>query len=140
MSDHTWTLENLDAYAAGGLEPDERERLEQHAAACAACAQGLREAQAVDQALTALFVPVRPAPALEDRLIRGLWTKRSRPWRPLPWAVRIALGAAAVLLVGVLGAALYGGFQGEMLPFFGAQATAPQADATVRARESGSSK
>src|SRR5438128_2220438 len=102
MSEHAWVLENIAVYHAGGLEPGECERLQQHTAVCASCAQALEEASRVDGTLEALFAEVRPDPALEDRMIHALravpvW----RNWPTLPW---IATGAAAVVLLGVLGA------------------------------------
>jgi hypothetical protein len=99
MSEHTWILENLASYTAGGLEAAERERLQQHIAACPSCAEALEQTQAFDQTLETLFAPARPGPALEDRMVRAL---RSAPRRfrfPRP-----AMAAAAVLLVGVIGA------------------------------------
>ncbi len=39
MSEHVWTQENIAVYVAGGLQPSEGERLEKHAAGCAACAK-----------------------------------------------------------------------------------------------------
>ena len=42
MSEHAWILENLESYTAGGLEPAERERLEEHIASCTPCAAALK--------------------------------------------------------------------------------------------------
>jgi hypothetical protein len=104
MSEHTWTLENLASYTAGGLEAAERERLEQHTATCATCSQALQEARAMDQTLETLFAGIRPEPSLEDRMIHALrLASVAHPWS-IPFGVRLALGAAAVLLLGVLGA------------------------------------
>ena len=71
MSEHAWVLENLASYVAGGLAPEERERLELHAADCAACARALEEVRFVDGQLEALFAGVRPGPGLEDRSIQA---------------------------------------------------------------------
>ena len=46
MSEHAWTLENIAAYCAGGLEAAECERLEQHTDTCETCARTLAEARA----------------------------------------------------------------------------------------------
>ncbi len=105
MSEHAWTLEHLEAYAADGLEPAERERLDQHAAACETCAGALAQVLALDASLHALFVSERPGPALEDRMIRALRKGRARRKSRLPMAIRIAIASAAVLLVGIVGAA-----------------------------------
>src|SRR5712691_1621900 len=100
MSEHKWILENLASYNAGGLEPDERERLEEHIAECSACAQALVEARSLDQTLEALFMEARPSATLEDRMIQSLRTRPARNGLFL----RIAMSAAAVLLFGVVGA------------------------------------
>jgi hypothetical protein len=115
MSEHAWVLENIASYNAGGLEADERERLEQHTATCEACAAALEEVRAMDRTLETIFAGVRPGPALEDRIIRFL---RMAPLR-LPMFVRVAIGAAAVLLVGVLGAGMSSVIQYGDLPFPG---------------------
>ena len=99
MSDHAWVQENIASYLAGGLEPSERERLEQHIAACESCAALLEEARGLDQTLQSLFASVRPAAALEDRMIRSLRTA------PRRYRIgRLVTAIAAVLLVGAIGA------------------------------------
>ena len=103
MFDHTWIQENLAAYLAGGLEPAERERLEQHTAECASCAAALANARALDATLFDLFVEVRPSPSLEDRVIQTLRTRPAGGWRLSPpgWLV---VAAAALVLIGLTGA------------------------------------
>jgi anti-sigma factor RsiW len=54
MSEHAWILENLESYTAGGLEPAERERLEEHIASCAPCSTALEETRALDQTMETL--------------------------------------------------------------------------------------
>src|SRR5947209_7103460 len=98
MSQHAWILENLESYSAGGLEPEERERLEQHVASCPPCARALEEARSLDRTMDSLFAGVRPEAALEDRMIRALRSPRRR-WLDR----RVLIVAAAVLLLGVLG-------------------------------------
>jgi hypothetical protein len=117
MSEHAWVLENIASYTAGGLEAAECERLEQHTASCEACARSLEEARVADQKLEALFEAVRPGHMLEDRMIRSLREARLR----LPMFVRISVGAAAVLLVGVLGAGMSSVIQEGNLPFPGTE-------------------
>ncbi|MBV9123106.1 MAG: DUF4349 domain-containing protein [Planctomycetes bacterium] len=117
MAEHTWILENIAAYAAGGLETAERNRLEQHVASCPACARELQEALGVDRELLNLFAAARPGPALEDRLIAQLRSAPGRRRFGLP--LRIAAGAAAVLLVGALGAGASAVIAGGELPFPG---------------------
>jgi hypothetical protein len=99
MSEHAWVQENIASYVAGGLEPAERERLEQHISGCGSCAAALEEARGLDQTLQSLFTPVRPTPGLEDRMIRSL---RIAPRR---YRIgRVIAAAAAVVLVGAIGA------------------------------------
>jgi hypothetical protein len=115
ISEHTWVLENIASYSAGGLEVAERERLEEHISACAACAQALEEARAVDRSMEALFADVRLEPAVEDRVIRALRAARprSRQWY---W---VSLSAAAVLLLGFVGAGMSHLIEAQQLPFPG---------------------
>jgi hypothetical protein len=109
MSDHEWVLENSAGYVTGGLEDAERVRLEEHMASCTPCARAVQEAREVDRKIDALFAGVRPAPGLEDRMIHALRGARQR--RPLrfPWYLKIAAGAAAVVLL-----ALWGSFLNSM--------------------------
>ena len=103
MSDHAWILENLAAYLTGGLEPAERERLEQHTAQCGACAAALNDVRALDASLTGLFVEARPNAALEDHMIQTLRTRPPDAWR-LPIPAWLAIAAAALVLIGITGA------------------------------------
>src|SRR6266508_581353 len=99
MSEHTWVLEHVACFTAGGLETVERERLEQHTAHCADCARALEEARAMDAALQDLFVAARPSATLEDRLIQRL---RNAPWRRSNgWhrGLRLTGMAAAVVFI-----------------------------------------
>jgi hypothetical protein len=123
MSDHAWVLENLASFVAGGLDPEEREQLEGHTAGCPACARALAEAWALDTRLDALFAGERPSSALEDRSIQRL--RRQPDWygrRRLSRKVKAVLMAAAVLLVGVVGAGLSALIDQERLGFPGAVA------------------
>jgi hypothetical protein len=103
MSDHAWILENLAAYLAGGLEPAERERLEQHTADCVLCAAALSDARTMDTALSGLFIEVRPNATLEDRVIQKLRTPPPDVWR-IPVPMWLVMPAAALVLVGFTGA------------------------------------
>src|SRR5438132_9863763 len=115
MSEHAWVLENIETYNAGGLEPDERDRLQQHVAECSGCAQALKEAGAVDQMMERLFAAAQPAAALEDRMIHRL---RARPQRNgLPWLLTGC--AAAVVLFGFVGAGASRLMSRDELPFPG---------------------
>jgi hypothetical protein len=104
MAEHAWILENLESYTAGGLEPEERERLEQHVAACPPCTRALEETRSLDHMMESLFHEARPASTLEDELIQSL--RMVRVDRRL--SVRVAMIAAAVLLVGFIGSSVTG--------------------------------
>jgi hypothetical protein len=132
MSEHAWILENLATYVAGGLEPAEAERFQEHITSCEACASALAEAQALDQSLETLFAAVQPGPVLEDRMIQSFRAgSLGRPLR-VPFAARVALGAAAVLLLGILGAGANQLIDHGDLPFPG---TPRAANATPRDSE-----
>ncbi len=103
MSDHAWILENLAAYLTGGLEPAERERLEQHTADCSSCAAALNDARVADAALSGLFVEARPSSTLEDRMIQRLRMRPLDAWR-LPVPAWLAIAAAALVLISLTGA------------------------------------
>jgi hypothetical protein len=119
MAEHIWSQENLESYAAGGLTPEERERFERHAAVCADCARDLAGWRDVEDKLDNLFAEVRPAAGLEDRMIQTLRQT------PMPrrffrsTIVRFAMSAAAVVLLGVIGAGLSGFPNLKDLPFPG---------------------
>ena len=107
MSDHVWALENIAAYLAGGLDPTEGERLEQHAAQCAVCARFLGEARSLESKLAPLFRAAKPGAALEDRIIQSLLIappeqKRRRTFH-LSWKAKSGLAVAAALLLAFIG-------------------------------------
>src|SRR5262249_46568159 len=101
MSEHAWVLENIPSYTAQALDAVERERLRQHIAECESCRAALEEVQALDQQLESVFAEVRPAAALEDRMIgllrnRQVGRSRIRRFRSSPIG-KVAMAAAAVL-------------------------------------------
>src|SRR5712692_5974530 len=106
MSDHNWVLENLESYSAGGLNAEERERLEAHLPECASCSQALQDIRAADEQLESLFSPIRPQPGFEDRMISGLRTASARNHFRLPLIGWVGASAAAAVLVGVVGATM----------------------------------
>jgi hypothetical protein len=103
MSDHAWILEHVAAYLAGGLEPAERERFEQHTANCVPCAASMSDARAMDRALSGLFAEARPSATLEDRVIQKLRTPPPDVWH-LPVPMWLIMPAAALVMVGFTGA------------------------------------
>jgi hypothetical protein len=100
---HIWTRENIEVYLTDGLSSDERAKIEQHVADCHSCAAALEEAITTDQSVKELFAGAQPKPGLEDRIIRSL--RYSPPPKTVihPMFRRVALGIAAVALMGVLG-------------------------------------
>jgi len=130
MSEHVWVLENIATYRAGGLDPIERGCLEEHIAACRACADALEEAGQLDQSLEAVFADIRPDPALEDRMVQAL---RIQPVRAIwykPVSMRALSGVAAIVLLGVLGAGMSDLAGQGSLPFPGGAFLSPNAGAT----------
>jgi ACT domain-containing protein len=103
----THVVEQIEAYLAGGLTPDERAAFEAHVEGCAACAAALAAAREADTELRQLFRDVRPEPGFEDRLIQDLRTS-SRPHRLSlhPAVRRTAIGMAAVVMLGAAGVAV----------------------------------
>jgi hypothetical protein len=95
-SEHAWVLENIETFTAGGLDADERERLEIHVANCPPCAGALADARMLDQTMTDLFAEAQPPSALEDRMLQALRAgarRRKIPvWRFLVPAAVVALG------------------------------------------------
>lgn len=117
MSEHDWFRDNLDLYLAGALTQDEVARLDQHAADCAACAQELARQRLRDQQLGRLCAPVHFAGDWDQR-VQARWRKSQRH---VPTSVRWALAAAAVLLIGAVGAAANALVQQGMIAFPGGE-------------------
>ena len=103
MSDHAWFLENIACHLAGGLDPAEAERFDRHAAACESCARALEEARDLDRTIDGLFADARPRPELEDRMVRAVRSRGKRA--SFTWPARLSAAAAAVFVLGVVGAA-----------------------------------
>jgi hypothetical protein len=119
MSEHAWTLENIAAFVAGGLDPAEAERLERHASDCPECAAMLREGRVIDGGLSALFATAQPGPALEDRMIRSLRAQAAGQVLRSRWRRKFAFGAAAAVALGVTGAGMSRVVDADGLPFPG---------------------
>jgi hypothetical protein len=106
MSDHNWVLENLESYSAGGLNSDERERLEAHLPDCASCSKTLQDIRSSDEHLESLFSPIRPKPGFEDRMITSLRSAVNRNGFRFPMIGWVGASAAAAVVVGVVGASM----------------------------------
>lgn len=99
-ADHEWAKEQIAAHLAGGLNAEERARLEAHAASCAECIAELDAARRFDRQMDDLFAPVRAKTGLEERIIQRL---RFTPQKQRSVAAKLGFAAAAVVLLGVLG-------------------------------------
>src|SRR5262249_6926792 len=126
MSEHAWVLENIASYTADGLDAVERERLEQHIAECESCRAALEEVQALDQQLESVFAEGRPAAGPEERIDclvpdRQVGRSRIRRFGSSPIG-KVAMAAAAVLLLGVVGAGMNTMIEDGELPFPGLSA------------------
>lgn len=93
----------LIADLAGGLNPDERARVEAHLATCPACRA---EREGLAQVLAALRSAPPPVPELlwsrwEAELRARLNALQLRAWWRRPWAALTAGGLAAALLAAV---------------------------------------
>ena len=68
-NDHDRRLEEVAAYAIGGLDPDRVEELERHLADCKRCQEELRWLSPAVQALPEAVEPQAPPPELKQRLM-----------------------------------------------------------------------
>src|SRR3954470_21939489 len=91
-------IQNLDAYADGELPADERSRIEQHLAICAACARELARLRKLS-AIIGAYRPVLSSEALEriHNAVGQTWDVGI-----LRIARRISAVAAAVVVAGSL--------------------------------------
>ena len=95
---HDWTLENLDAYLAGGLSADERHTVEAHVNGCAECAD-MADARKLEQTLDAVFAEGLAESRFGGASVGEVASARFRRATLL----RFTAAAAAVLVVGLLG-------------------------------------
>ena len=119
-------VDQIEAYLAEGLLPEERLAFEAHAAGCAACATALAEARLADDAMSKLFADARPSGDLEDRVIRGLRQRRDQRLRLAtihPIALRSAAAVAAAVLLTGTGFVVTGAIEGKSFPFSDQHAT-----------------
>jgi len=105
---HTWFTDRLAVALTHGLDADDQQRFDTHAAQCPACAAALQDARAADAHFRQLFQNVHPSPDFEDRVIQQLRRAESRKmiWPVLhlhPAIPRAAAAAAAVILVAGVG-------------------------------------
>jgi len=101
-------IDNLAAYALGGLEGPERVRIDDHVGACAACAGLLEQYRAVAATLPLGLDPV-PPPAEAWAVIRAEAARHRPPgaervgttgrpgWRRVMWPVLTALAASLLV-------------------------------------------
>jgi Domain of unknown function (DUF4349)/Putative zinc-finger len=130
MTDHDWFRENLSLYAAGALAADECLRMERHAAGCAKCAQELAQWRLFDHGLDRLCAPVHFANDWDERVLFKLRVAAKPPVRwsaPARWAV----AAAAVILIGLLGAAVNAVVQQGLIAFPGTETELAHAQGSI---------
>ena len=104
--------ELLPEWTEGSLAPEQRARIEEHAAACAGCSTLLKEARDAEVRMRGVFLQaadsVTLAPQFERKLVRELSTGVQPPSREAEqtgWFsfLRLALGAAVgLMLLGLL--------------------------------------
>jgi hypothetical protein len=103
------------------LTPGESLRSERHAAECAACAQELAQRRLLDRELGRLCSTVHFAGDWDQR-VQARWHKTHQPPRHLPTSLRWAGAAAALLLIGAVGAGMNALAQQGMIAFPGGDA------------------
>ena len=108
-------VDQIEAYLAGGLPPDERGAFEAHLSDCTLCADALSDARTADEQLRVLFAGARPDGALEDRVIQRFRLRRHLR-RPLlhPMMIRSAAAVAAAVLLAGSGLAVTNMMNGEV--------------------------
>ncbi|MFN2461697.1 MAG: anti-sigma factor [Candidatus Velthaea sp.] len=96
--------EEAELYALGVLEPDERERVDEHVSICDSCARRLGRAEAAIATLVEATVPLQAAPpTLAPRVARlSSSTARIQASRPRRYSWAAAAAAAFALSTGVL--------------------------------------
>src|SRR5262245_37656486 len=106
MSDHAWAQEQIAAHVAGGLDAPEAERLEAHARECPDCAAALGDPRDLDRGLDSLLAPMKPAAALEDRMIRSVHVIKAADLSRRRWKRNLIWAVAASVSLGAYGAGI----------------------------------
>jgi hypothetical protein len=92
----------LDDYVDGSLSPDERGRVEEHLAGCAACREELEALRGLLDSAAGLAREIEPGhdlwPSIEGRLARAEPAVARGGWRSQAW---VGLAAAAALVAAV---------------------------------------
>jgi len=157
MSEHVHWADNVGAYLLGALPPDELEAFETHLRDCPECRREVEELRVAADALPVSVPTVAPPPALKQRIMAVVESEaellaaagrradvpehapappRRRPrerWRLRP--AFAALGAAALLAVGVVAGALLPGGDGARTVV--ASSTVPTANVELEIRDDG---
>lgn len=112
-------VEQIEAYLAGGLSPEELAAFESHLPRCALCAQATSDARRADAELRGLFGAAHPDAAFEDRLVQQLRGRQKLRWPLLhPMVLRSAAAVAAAVLLTGTGLAVSSVLDGNAPSFF----------------------
>ncbi len=74
-SDHAWVHDNLAAYLAGGLDPAERARLDDHINGCPDCFDAFTEGRDADRGVSRALSGLTPGEGFHERLMAGFRAK-----------------------------------------------------------------
>lgn len=125
-------IEQIEAYLAGGLTPEELAAFEAHVSACSPCAEAVSDAGESDAQLRDLFYASHPDGAFEDRIVVWLRAhrKHSRPFLH-PMVLRSAAAVAAAVLLTGTGVVISGVLDGNSQSLFAKiTATGDQAESS----------
>ncbi len=104
MNEHPQFDEDLNLYALGILDGEDKRALESHLAGCEACAQELKEARSRVARLALAVAPETPSPKVWERLARRVHSEPVRQRRLLaanPWRWATAALALTSLVLAV---------------------------------------
>jgi anti-sigma-K factor RskA len=107
MTDPHANPENLDLYALGALDGEEKRSLEAHLRTCAQCRQSLAESRLQSSLLGLASAPMIPRPAVKSALMERIRQEQSPAAKPAGaptphrkrWGLRISLSFVAATVV-----------------------------------------
>ena len=107
MTERHLNPEDVDLYALGALEGQDKASLEAHVQSCAECRRELREAQRLTMLLGLAEAPLAPPPSVKQALMQRVRADRAEPVqqvlreqpRRTPWRLRLSLASAFAALL-----------------------------------------